>query len=579
MSTASLPTLQRGSPSFHGDESDSGTDSAGASATSSGLSGVCCIAGAGVYFPELPPGLTSRKLAVSIAPKELGKLQATGQLGKETVCVVLAHAGTGPDGRHVLLQEEKDLGPDKTVPTIEVLRQIRNLPVDGQPQEGETYTGPIWLFCCENLGFLKELQSDRHLLSQGYIILSGEGVLARTVAERNIADLGRYLASCRDNQSQPNHAHAFVAVLLDGAETAAIAGGNLEQPVVFHAPTTYEELQRNTRADHAVRLLSQKSEGTGTETAAFAGPGQKAIEQAWLVMASRSPLSEVGKLSSAHPYLLKKHGLAGLIGACSHGQCETAKWLIERGVLANCAQAQCYVVLDALCGGAWDPSRQPAVIELVDKLLGLARAAAGQAPAVQQSGWPLITASRHGRVGLVEHLQEKGISAAKALNPRGRTPLMVAAAAGHLKVLMFLCASAREATKLINRQDPLGNTALIHAVACRQSEIIPALLALGADPNQRNQARQTPLSCACTQGDLPMVKLLLQRGGIDLAWHRRALAGVCQRGRPGTAQARIEIARLLLENSFKSSELLIAKARKNGHGEIARMLESALVDH
>jgi len=62
----------------------------------------------------------------------------------------------------------------------------------------------------------------------------------------------------------------------------------------------------------------------------------------------------------------------------------------------------------------------------------------------------------------------------------------------------------------VNKADSCGNTVLNRVIRFRDAELIQLLLDAGAELNPRHA--MPPLHTACMQGNLPMAKLLLNKG-------------------------------------------------------------------
>jgi ankyrin repeat protein len=95
------------------------------------------------------------------------------------------------------------------------------------------------------------------------------------------------------------------------------------------------------------------------------------------------------------------------------------------------------------------------------------------------------------------------------------TPLMCAAARGHLDILRALLAAGADvsaATKAHKVDGGGGSQALHYALKRRQVDAARLLLDAGADPNAVGNSASVPLTCALEQMDLEAVRLMLERG-------------------------------------------------------------------
>lgn len=148
----------------------------------------------------------------------------------------------------------------------------------------------------------------------------------------------------------------------------------------------------------------------------------------------------------------------------------------------------------------------------------------------------LIESAFKGELADTQVLVEKGASI-EAVDSKGRTALMWAAANGHTSVVEFLHGKGAD----INAQDSDGQTALMYATTRLSTATVQFLLKNGADVNVQSKKQGfTALIIAASGGDEKLVRLLLEYGADrNLAEHDGSTA--TDRARQGDHAAVVKL--------------------------------------
>lgn len=120
-------------------------------------------------------------------------------------------------------------------------------------------------------------------------------------------------------------------------------------------------------------------------------------------------------------------------------------------------------------------------------------------------GERLISAAANGATSAVRRLLAQGAPWYEMDPETGRTPLLIAAANGHYRVVKALLSARAEP----NEPDSLGKTALYLAVEGGFTSCVSLLLRFGANPHFADYKGQTPLHIAAIMGDRKCLSLLL----------------------------------------------------------------------
>ena len=219
------------------------------------------------------------------------------------------------------------------------------------------------------------------------------------------------------------------------------------------------------------------------------------------------------------------------------GKAATVKLLLGRGADVSCADRSGWTALSHACDGQ---DKQ----EVVQLLLGagadinirdkdgctpLSRAAqcrssiktielliATGAAVITQDNYgntPLALAARLGDVDTVRCLVERAPTSLRMTNNAGKTPLALAAEYAQIDVLWVLFElDNKDGGADIEQLDANGDSLLAVAAAHAQTEVINALLSMGANLNSVNVKGRSPLALAAQQGYAYAVEMLIEAG-------------------------------------------------------------------
>lgn len=130
----------------------------------------------------------------------------------------------------------------------------------------------------------------------------------------------------------------------------------------------------------------------------------------------------------------------------------------------------------------------------------------------------------------------------------------------------------------INEKDSMGFTPLIRACAEGNLDLVKSLIEKGADIEAKNNDGRTALMWACENGIIEIVSFLVEKGANLNTKDSQGLTAVCN----AAGNGHFAVVKLLVENGanirIKTNDtvLAVAEAQKGGYEQIALYLEEKL---
>lgn len=182
----------------------------------------------------------------------------------------------------------------------------------------------------------------------------------------------------------------------------------------------------------------------------------------------------------------------------------------------------------------------------------------------------LMHAVSSGNMQAVKQLQAQLLDFSGVRDSHNRTPLLVAAAKGHVPLVELLLLQMPD----LEARSDSGDTALLAAAANGRVAVVRLLLSKGADPNAKNKRDESALTLAARAGHTKVVELLLRAGANVRAINDRGNTALALAAYKGYAP----IVRLLLAvgadptaKDFKGRTPL-SHAARYGHPEVVKIL-------
>jgi ankyrin repeat protein len=281
-------------------------------------------------------------------------------------------------------------------------------------------------------------------------------------------------------------------------------------------------------------------------------------------------------------------GATALMYASVYSTAECMRLLLDKGADPN---GQSDTGATALMWGIADARKANLLIEKGANVN--ARSKAGMTPL-------LLAAQKYGAVETVKLLLSKGADA-KAVDGAGASAVVHAAAGGDIDVVKALLAGGADSQSrrkvpdmaLLDRGNAAvlkevmeiaarrvsGTTALMSAVGGNHIEIVKLLLSSGADVNASTPSGTTALLLAAPKGNAALVKLLLDHGAQVNARNERGFTPLMQAG--ASDSKNVEVVRLLIaaradvKAKTTDGETVLAWASKLGQTAIVKALKEA----
>lgn len=189
----------------------------------------------------------------------------------------------------------------------------------------------------------------------------------------------------------------------------------------------------------------------------------------------------------------------------------------------------------------------------------------------------LNRAASTGDLAGVQEALKKGADCNNHESQSGSTPLMDAAYAGNVAIVVALI----KARANVNAKDNRGTTVLMHAISPNRhdnsQEVVRLLIGAGANVNAGKENFDTALIRAVRSGNLEMVKLLIAAGANVRAAGSGGHTALTAAASLGHAQIVGLLIKAKADINIKTQygESAIAIARTWGHTEVVKLLKGA----
>jgi ankyrin repeat protein len=282
------------------------------------------------------------------------------------------------------------------------------------------------------------------------------------------------------------------------------------------------------------RLIGAASDGDKKTIQALLKDGVDVNTRDWDDLTALIPASSSGHLDICKLLVKEgvdvnakdKDGITALMEASIMGHAKIVEFLLESGAEMD-ATANSEVTALWLAAGEGK----------VDVMKLLLKKGADATNTRVDGLTALMTASVAGHAEAVQLLLDHGADPT-ASDGDGLTPLMNAAENGTLPVVKLLVEAAKDPVEYINTMSSTGFNALIIASAHGHTPVIEYLLDAGANVDALHENKVTPLMYAAASGHVNAMKILVEKGKVDInAMHSNGGTALLEAATGGALEA------------------------------------------
>lgn len=235
------------------------------------------------------------------------------------------------------------------IPTVKLIQKILHQ-LDFRPRRPGASLGElsfIYLFSCESGVLRRQIRPGSELWKRAYVLaFAGSRPTGINSAGNAMTGAFAYVDRCQRNMQKVDPLKLILFAGLCSGESVTLIGGTLEEPIVWHAPKSAQDLDviasltRVSCSPHDRKCLAEVAyKLEGWEYALL--PAASRLEVLFNRIA-RDDAARVKALAEAHPELLTRCGASGDLPLCAAAQQQVAgslRSLLEAGADPNASLA------------------------------------------------------------------------------------------------------------------------------------------------------------------------------------------------------------------------------------------------